>query len=94
MIPHFAGISRQAGASRIAKTEAGPDKHYLSSLGFTECHNKSPTDYYRMRIEFNFIPARRDIPPVSTYMEKIIPVRWNISPCQDGIKTSQQDGTG
>ena len=47
-----------------------------------------------MRSNVNFIPARRDIPPVFVYMEKIIPARRDIPPCRDGMKTARQDGTG
>ena len=37
----------------------------------------------------NYIPAMRDIPPVSVYMQEIFPARRDISPCGNGVKISR-----
>ena len=48
------------------EAEAGRDKNHpclfkVPSIVITKAQQK--TDHYRMRIDVNFIPARRDIPP-------------------------------
>ena len=57
-------------------------------LGFSDYHitkAQQKTDYYCMRSDASFMPARQDVLPVSVYMEKIILASWDIPlPKQDG----------
>ena len=50
----------------------GRDRDYSCLLGslITIKRALQKVDHYLMSIDINFIPARRDMPPVSVYIEK------------------------
>ena len=53
-----------------------------------------PGNLSLLPVEVSFLPARRDIPPVSFYVGKFHPCRWDISVNRDGMKTFRQTATG